>query len=106
MKGPTKMETYTHVQTGDNGDWASGMTDKENNGETIRMKGSKGMESYDTLVQQKWAAGMTDKDTNGETIRLKGPKNMESYDTLVQIEKDEKAGASRPNVPLRGEKQW
>jgi hypothetical protein len=40
------MEAYSHVQT----KWAEGMGAKDDNGETIRLKGAKALESYDTLV--------------------------------------------------------
>ena len=49
--GAKKFETYTAVQIGHNTGFADGMGEKDVNGEKINIKGSKGMESYDTLVQ-------------------------------------------------------
>jgi hypothetical protein len=100
------------------GEFASGMEENEWNGQTIMMggPGAGKLEKYSavqTSGNDEWAEGMGDKDKNGETIRLKGTKGMESYDTLVQMESENvkeaaAAGAkpSRPDVPVRGEKQW
>ena len=47
MNGPTKVDTYNVSQK----KFVDGMTNQEKLEETIRMKGDKGMETYNTLLQ-------------------------------------------------------
>jgi len=76
--GAKKFETYTAVQIDHDSKFADGMGEKDVNGEKIRVKGSKGLETYDTLVQMQ-----------------EDPKKTGNATT-----------ASRPTGPIRGEKQW
>ena len=73
--GAKTFETYHAVQVSD--DFADGMGEKDTNGQTIRVKGDKGMESYNTLLQ-----------LNKEDAKAAAGK------------------LSRPAGPIRGEKQW
>jgi len=108
MKGPSKMESYTHVQLGmaqnprrlDNEDFAEGLTPEEHDFKTtIRMKEPEGLRPYHYAeAGEDFAEGLTEPEHDFKTtIRMKEPEGLRPYHYAQKHHRDEFAeGLTEP----------